>query len=104
MSSRTVVHTGDTHYVTWTINADLTGATVTGRRRADGTEDPWDEFAVEVGEIDVVRAESVVKHKLTGTLPVGRYRVFIEAMNLNGLATIPTESPTGHLLVVLPAP
>lgn len=98
MSTTTKVRHGDTHDVTWTINADLTGATMTGFIRLAGTEDDWDDLDVVVDTPGAT--SSIVKHALTGLLAEGKYAIVLRATIADRIATIPTEDRA--YLVVLP--
>lgn len=89
MSDTTIVRFGDTHDVTWTVNADLTGATVTGYLRPTNSEGVWTQFDVVVETPG--QTTSVVKHELTGTLPVGRYALVLKAEIQGRVASIPTD-------------
>jgi hypothetical protein len=89
------VKRGDTHDISWTVNADLTGATVRLLLRLDNAQ-----ADVIVAEATVTGAAiGEVTHTLTGTLAVGEYDVEIELTRSGAVTTAPTVG-FGRLRVV----
>lgn len=76
-----IVKRNDTHEVSWKTNMDLTGATV--------------RLIAREGEIATILPSTIVgdtvTHKLTGTLPVGRYRIEVEATINGDIITFPND-------------
>lgn len=88
---------GDEYPVTFTTNVDLTGATsVQLVARLEGVGAPV--------LLPSTVAGMVVTHTLTGTLPVGRYRVEVQAGWISGgLVTFPTSVDGAYLEILDPA-
>lgn len=77
---------GDIYPVTFTANADLTGATVRLLATLDGTSTP-----VELVSTFTVNAgQTVITHVLDGTLAVGLWRVEAKASLAGRVMTFPT--------------
>lgn len=95
MSGRTNVKYGDTHDVTFTINADLTGATLAGFIRLRNDSGAWTSITVTLVSGGSI---STVKHTLSGSLAVGEYDLVIKATQAGAVATTPTVGY--HRLVV----
>lgn len=76
-----IVKSGDTHEVSWKTNMDLTGAAV--------------RLIAKEGEFVIILPSTVegdtVTHKLTGTLPVGRYWIEVEATIGGEIITFPND-------------
>jgi hypothetical protein len=85
------VKQGDTHDVVWTVNANLTGATVRLLARKDET--------VELDSVVTDAASGEVTHTLTGTLPLGLYEVELEVTLDDVVTTFPNYG-YDQLLVV----
>ena len=98
MSGRTTVKYGDTHDVTWTINADLTGATLAGKVRLKNTSGAGTAITI---TLVTGGSTSTVKHTLSGSLAVGEYDLEIEATQSGKISTTPTVGQ--HRLVVVPS-
>jgi hypothetical protein len=80
-----VVKHRDTHETTWTTNLDLSTATQVRLLAKD----------VKTKVVSILATLPAtnfsVKHKLTGTLPVGDYDVELEATYASGIVTSPSE-------------
>lgn len=76
-----IVKAHDTHEVSWKTNVDLTGATV--------------RLIAKEGLFVIILPSTVsgdtVTHKLTGTLPEGRYRIEVEATINGEVVTFPND-------------
>ena len=81
-----IVKSGDTHEVKWTANMDLTGATV--RLIAS----PATGVPLVLPSTITNPAQGEVTHTLTGELPVGRYRVELEATIGGEIITFPNDT------------
>lgn len=84
----TTVKYGDTHAVTWRINANLAGATVAGFARLKNDSGAWTSLTVSVTSSS--STASTVSHTLTGTLPVGVYDLVIKATAAGAVQSTPT--------------
>jgi hypothetical protein len=80
-----IVKSGDTHPIEWKANLDLTGAEVrlVAKTRA-GVPIP---LACDVSD----GPEGIVRHVLDGTLPIGAYRVELEASVGGEVITFPND-------------
>lgn len=93
------VKQGDQYDITYTLNMDLTGATVrlvAGKAGGD---------PVELDTNITDPAGGVITHTLTGTLPAGTYQVEAEVTVGGQVVTFPTvqdRGPQYETLVVLP--
>lgn len=76
-----IVKRGDTHDVTWKTNMDLTGAAVRLISRQGNA------MTVLPSTVD----GNAVTHTLTGSLPVGRYRIEVEATIGGEVITFPND-------------
>lgn len=87
-TARTIltVKTGDQYPTYWQVPLDLTGSTV--RLIAKRDKAP----AVVLPTTVTDPANGVVEHVLTGTLPVGLYRVELEITNGSTIITAPTDT------------
>lgn len=81
-----IVKRGDTYDVTWKANMDLTGASV----RLIASPRVGVPFELDSTISDPVQGE--VTHTLTGTLPIDRYRVELEATINGEIITFPNDS------------
>jgi len=82
------VKKGDTHAITYTVNADLTGATVRLLCKQSGRPD----LSPTVLASTVTDAPGgVVSHTLTGTLAVGLYDIELEITKSGAISTSPTN-------------
>jgi hypothetical protein len=78
------VKSGDTHEVSWRANADLVGASI--RLIAKAPDRPPVSLEAVLGD-----ATDVVRHKLTGLLPIGTYRIELEVIRDGVTTTFPNE-------------
>lgn len=80
-----IVKAGDTHPIEWTANMDLTTSEVRlVAKTRDGSPQPLDCSIVDA-------AEGRVQHILTGSLPVGIYRVELEVTTGEDTVTFPND-------------
>lgn len=80
------VKQGDTHNITFTVNMDLTGATVRLLCR------PIAEEAPTILASSITDASGgIVTHQLTGDLEPGRYYVELEVTKSGVIATAPSD-------------
>lgn len=78
------VKSGDTDVVSWRANADLAGATV--RLIAKASDQPPVSLDAVLGD-----GIGVVRHHLTGLLPVGTYQIELEVIRDGVTTTFPNE-------------
>lgn len=78
------VKSGDTHEVSWRANADLAGASVRLIARAADRVPVM--LAAELGD-----TPGLVRHQLTGLLPVGTYRIELEVIRDGVTTTFPND-------------
>ena len=81
-----IVKSGDTHDVKWKANMDLTGASV--RLIAS----PATGAPLILASVISNTTEGEVTHTLAGDLPVGRYRVELEATVGGEIITFPNDT------------
>lgn len=81
-----IVKSGDTHPVQWRANMDLSGSTV----RLVASPRRGVPIVLDCTVADA--AEGLVTHVLTGTLPVGSYRVELEVSSGSEVVTFPNDS------------
>jgi hypothetical protein len=86
MTTAVVVKYRDTHETTWTTNLDLSTASLVRLLAKDIKTKVVTPLATTAGGDDFS-----VKHKLTGTLPVGDYDVELEATYAAGIITSPSN-------------
>lgn len=84
-----IVKQGDTHEVQWRANMDLGSASV---RLVARPFRPHNADPIVLGSTVVDAADGLVEHTLTGLLPVGRYRVELEATFGSEVVTFPNDS------------
>lgn len=92
-----VVKQGDTHDISWDVNASLDGCTVELHARRVSIGGTWGDLEV----LDSSINESTVTHTLTGELEVGNYLVELEITRAGKITTAPTSG--FERLVVTPA-
>lgn len=80
-----IVKHGDKHDITWTVNGDLTGATV--RLLARSQAGVTTELACTVTDAE----NGEITHTLTGSLEVGTYRVEVEVTKDGKVTTFPSD-------------
>ncbi|WP_295103491.1 hypothetical protein [uncultured Microbacterium sp.] len=78
------VKSGDTHEVSWQANADLVGASI--RLIAKASDRAPVMLDVELGD-----TPGLIRHRLTGLLPVGAYRIELEVFRDGITTTFPNE-------------
>lgn len=84
------VKQGDEYPITYTLNMNLTGATVILRARKIGDPTP-----VILAATITDAAGGVITHTLTGTLPVGTYDVEAEVTVAGQVISFPTSQTGG---------
>lgn len=89
-----IVKQGDTHVVQWKANLDLTTATVRLVAKPR-TGEP-----VVLATTITDAAEGLVSHTLTGTLPIGTYKVELEVTDGGEIITFPNNGYSS--LTVIP--
>lgn len=78
---------GDTRWVRWQIpNVDLTDTTVRMLVKRNGVV-----IELDAEPDETVTAHDVVKHKLTGTLPIGEYTLEFELTRSDEITTVPSD-------------
>lgn len=80
------VKQGDTHPITLTVNADLTGCTVRVLCRRRGADAPVVLSATVTNAVN-----GTIQHTLTGTLPPGPYDLEVEVTRGTEIATFPSS-------------
>lgn len=81
-----IVKHGDIYPVTWTVNMDLTDATVRVLARLIGASE-----TIELTSIITDPTGGVLTHTLSGDLPVGGYHVEVEVTAAGLTVTFPTN-------------
>lgn len=89
------VKRGDTHVTRWKTNADLTASSVRLIARDKKTK-----VVTFLAATVPNPGQGIVEHKLTGTLPVGKYFVELEITRDDGIYSAPSNGY--ELLCVLP--
>jgi hypothetical protein len=88
------VKRGDTHSIYWTVNLDLTGATVALRARKTGSS------AVDLAVTVTDAEDGEIRHILTGELPVGEHLVEAEILLPDGQVVTAPSNTYAKLLVI----